>query len=69
MEDENIDYVKVSIILKGSDNVVNFDVSDLGFDEHFLNMVPIGEDKEDLISINRDQIVVLSSKKVYKEDE
>ncbi len=68
MEDREMDYLVVRVATTYSEGIQTFKSSGINIDDDFVNILLHENEEEDLLSIRKEDVRLISSKRVYKED-
>lgn len=68
-EEKEIEKVIVRLVTNHSDGVRTVECRSVSIDDDFINMELYDNSEEDLLSIKKDLVQIISSKKIYKGDE
>ncbi len=67
MEEREIEKLIVRLATTYSEGIQTFEASGINIDEDFINIVLYDNTDEDLLSIKKDDVRLISSKRIYKE--
>lgn len=66
-DEREIEKIIVRVAITGDDRTYDFECAGVNMDDCFVNLILLDNTEEDLVSINKEHIKILSSKKIYKD--
>lgn len=67
MEEQEIEKIIVRVATTFDDNVQTFECVGVNIDDDFVNLVLLDNTTDDLLSIKKSEVIMISSKRIYKE--